>query len=283
MLIEDWAPGVQRAPASFSARDDGVQRVRRRLPYLPSRCWNSSHRSTVSSKGSLGDQQSAARPPCRRPRRDHRVRRPPVRAPGPRRPAIAEVLLATRVRHLEAVQHPVHPRAGQARGRRRAAHDPGPADAGGARQSCTPTAFTPASFAPASPRTKTESGKSSLRWVRPSFGPRSAAPARWCGSPYPTTPPPSPGSTSKTSRWSPPATRPRTTTSHGACGNKAPSSSACLPTRAPNTPAETPFCHLSGIRRRPSRVPRLRGLRGGCRRPRGTSASRPCGWGVRPS
>ena len=78
----------------------------------------------------------------------------------------------------------------------------------------------------------------------------------WCGSPYPTTPPTSPGSTSNTNRWSPPATRPRTTTSHGACGNKAPSSSACLPTRAPNAPAQRPpsvISRASGPR--PSSVP----------------------------
>ena len=87
-----------------------------------------------------------------------------------------------------------------------------------------------------------------------SSAPRSAAPTRWSGSPYPTTPPPSPGSTSKTNRWSPPATRPRTPTSHGACGNKAPSSLACLPTRAPNAPAHRPLLSFSGIRPRPSRV-----------------------------
>ena len=68
---------------------------------------------------------------------------------------------------------------------------------------------------------KNENGiwKSSRRWVRPSCAPRSAAPARWCGSPYPTTLPPSLGSTSKTNRWSRPATRPRMTSSHGAFGN----------------------------------------------------------------
>ena len=51
-------------------------------------------------------------------RRDDRVRRAHRRPPGPRRPAVRALLRRdARVRHLEAVQHPVHPRARAARAR----------------------------------------------------------------------------------------------------------------------------------------------------------------------
>ena len=60
--------------------------------------------------------QPAARPPARRAHRDDRIRRPHRRAPGSRRPAVRALLCGdARLRHLEAVQHPLHARAGQAR------------------------------------------------------------------------------------------------------------------------------------------------------------------------
>ena len=66
--------------------------------------------------GAVPADQPAARPPRRRARRDDRIRRPHVGAPGPRGPAVgARLRRDARVRHLEAVQHPLHPRARQAR------------------------------------------------------------------------------------------------------------------------------------------------------------------------
>ena len=93
-----------------------------------------------------------------RARRDHGLRRPQVRAPGPRRPPVRALLRRdARVRHLEAVQHPVYARAGQARAR-------------AARQLLSPRRGAHR----ASARTRTASGRSSPR----SAGRSSARPER---------------------------------------------------------------------------------------------------------
>ena len=182
-------------------------------------------------------------PPCRRPRRDHRVRRPPVRAPGPRRPAIAR----SPTRHA-------------CNGPRSCATSCSPASWPGARRSLNANCFHPGvvrtGFA------KNENGiwkviaMLGAPFLRsPERGARRAGAAALSDDAAEA----QMGSTSRTTRGgSPPATRPRTTTSHGACGTKRPSRQpACRTPAAPGTPRRRDplLASLGASVPRPSSVP----------------------------